>query len=385
MNKIWKLNDCNIHIFDKIKLCYFLITDSYWTRGKYCKYFEQRMSDYVNVKHSIFLSNGSTANTVLSYYLKDYFYTEEKNIVIFPSVTWSTSIVPFLREGFVPKFIDINLQDLSIDLNKLEDFLKDNSEKISCVFITSLLGISPDINRILKLKDKYNVKIMMDNCENTFGSYNNKNISSYFTSTTSTYFGHQLQSVEGGFIFTNDDEEHDLFRMYMNHGMTRVINNTKYKNEDVHESFDFYNKGNNFRNSDINAFIGLLDFKNIKKHIHNRKEMYEYFKSNIKNKNSLLLFNDSCFKENVLFSIPLIFNDISLKEKVLSFCEKNSIETRPIISGNLLRQTCFKNIDDFKKFENAEFVHKNGFYIGLHSKVTKKQILNLVNFINKNG
>ena len=51
MNKIWKLNDCNIHIFDKIKLCYFLITDSYWTRGKYCKYFEQRMSDYVNVKH----------------------------------------------------------------------------------------------------------------------------------------------------------------------------------------------------------------------------------------------------------------------------------------------------------------------------------------------
>ena len=107
---------------------------------------------------------------------------------------------------------------------------------------------------------------MMDNCENTFGSFENQNISSFFTSTTSTYFGHQIQSVEGGFIFTNSKEEYEYFLMLRNHGMTRSLSEPqKYNNPDVDSRFDFYCLGNNFRNSDIHAFIGLLDLKRIHK------------------------------------------------------------------------------------------------------------------------
>ena len=58
----------------------------------------------------------------------------------------------------------------------------------------------------------------------------------FFTSTTSTYFGHMLQSVEGGFVFTNDEKEYELLNMIRNHGMYRHLpleNQEKYKNPDV--------------------------------------------------------------------------------------------------------------------------------------------------------
>ena len=70
------------------------------------------------------------------------------------------------------------------------------------------------------------------------------------------------------------------------------------------------------------------------------------------------------------------------KQKTEEFCRQNNIESRPIISGNLLRQTCLKQFDDFKNFENSEYIHHNGFYIGLNSKVSFKQIKQLTSFIN---
>jgi CDP-6-deoxy-D-xylo-4-hexulose-3-dehydrase len=343
--------------------------------------FEEKISDFTNSKYSIFVSSGSTANTILAYYLKDNFYTDKRNTIVFPSTTWITSVSPFIREGFKPKFIDITLDDLAIDLNKLESFLDKNHEEVSCIFVTSLLGIVPNIDKLIEIKNKYNINIMMDNCENTFGKFNNKNISSYFTSTTSTYFGHQLQSVEGGFIFTNDEKERDLFLMYRNHGMTRSIkNNSQIKNNDVDSRFDFYLQGNNFRNSNIHALIGLLDLNRVDKYINDRQTLYNYFCNKVND--SILKYKNNDKNENSLFCIPLIFNDKIKKEKTEQFCYQNNIESRPIISGNLLRQTCLKKYDDYYNFPNSEYIHQNGFYVGLNSKVSFKQLDILINFIN---
>lgn len=378
----WKLNESNFTFLDKIKISKFIITDNFWTMGDYVKKFELEMAKYVGTKYAIFVSSGSTANTILAYYLKDYQYNTVKNEIIFPSTTWTTSISPFIREGFQPKFIDVSLNDMCMDLDKLENYLKENYNKVSCVFYTSLLGYVPDINRLKELSEKYSVRVMLDNCENTLGEYNGKNVSSFFTSTTSTYFGHQLQSVEGGFIFTNNDDEYDYYLMYRNHGMTRsVINNQKYLNKNVDEKFDFYLLGNNFRNSNIHAFVGLLDFKRKDFYKQKRIELYNTFKENVKN----LIFpdNSNAYRTNVPFSIPLIFKKFEDKTKVKRICDDLNIESRPIISGNLLKQTCYRKYDDFNNFPISEFLHNNGFYIGLHAKVSKKHINLLAENINK--
>lgn len=384
-NLNWKLNQPNFNVIDKIKICKFILFDNFWTMGKYVTEFENKMANYIGCKHSVFVSSGSTANTILAYYLKDNFYTSNKNIIIFPSTTWTTSISPFIREGFKPKFIDISLNNLCIDLNKLEEYLKVDGNKIACIFLTNLLGMTVDLDKLKEIEKTYNVKVMVDNCENTFGSFKNKNVSSFFTSTTSTYFGHQLQSVEGGFIFTNDKYEYEQFLMYRNHGMTRSINKNdrqKYDNKNVDPQFDFYLLANNFRNSDIHAFIGLQDFKRIEKSKNKRIELFNYFKSKIKDNILDLPISD----ENstyVLFSIPLIFKNKNNKNIILNFCKENNIETRPIISGNLLKQTCYSKFEDYNEFKISEYIDIHGFYVGLHPKLTFNHIEVLVNQINK--
>jgi len=350
--------------------------------------YENAMKDYVGSKYSVFVSSGSTANTILAMYLKDKFYTKDKNVVIFPSTTWITSVSPFIREGFEPKFIDIGFNDLSLDLNILATYLKENKDKVACVFITSLLGFVPDIDRIKKIEAEFGVKIMLDNCENTLGQYNHKNVSSYFTSTTSTYFGHQLQSVEGGFIFTNDKTEYEYFLMARNHGMVRSLKENKetYQNPDVDSRFDFNILGNNFRNTNINAFIGLLDLKRKEFYKDKRVELYKYFYESITNTN-VMLWNvrtggSFTSQEDVPFCIPLYFRFKEHYKAAQKYCLDNNIEFRPIISGNLLRQTCLKQYYS-KDFVNSELLHNQGFYVGLHSKVKERDLLKFATFLNE--
>jgi CDP-6-deoxy-D-xylo-4-hexulose-3-dehydrase len=337
--KPWKLNDSNFNFLDRIKLCsFFLNAKNFWTMNKYTQIFEKKMSEYIGCKYSIFVSSGSTANTILAMYLKDH-SDLQKNKIIFPSTTWTTSVSPFIREGFEPVFIDISLSDFCLDLDKLEEYLKENSNSIACVFVTSLIGFVPDVERLKKLSKTYKVKIMMDNCENTFGKYGDKNISSFFTSTTSTYFGHQIQSVEGGFIFTNSLKEYEYFLMLRNHGMTRSLNKPqKYINKKVDSRFDFYCLGNNFRNSDIHAFIGLLDFKRINKLKNKREHLFNLYTNNLSN----FKYKIEEKKKHSPFCLPILCQTKEEKNKIIDFCIKNKIETRPIISGNLLRQTCYK-------------------------------------------
>lgn len=379
----WPLNDSNFTFLDRLKIAkFFLNKKNFWTMTDEVEKFETLMKDYVGSKHAVFVSSGSTANTVLAMYLKDKVYTKTKNTIVFPSTTWITSVSPFVREGFKPHFIDINISNLGIDNLLLEEYLIKNHKKVACVFVTSLLGFTPNISRFQELEKEYKVKIMFDNCESTFSQFKGRNISSYFTSTTSTYFGHQLQSVEGGFIFTNNTEEYEYFLMARNHGMVRGLksNHENYRNEQVDSRFDFNFLGNNFRNTNINAFIGQLDFKRIEKYINDRRSLYTIFTDIVSNTPSIDTIHMSTGSRfDVPFSIPLIFPCKLDKKLAEEYCKINRIETRPIISGNLLRHTCFKGLFDPAYFNVSEYVHNNGFYIGLHSKINEKQLKKFTN------
>lgn len=366
----WKLNENHFTWLDRLKICkFFLNTKNFWTYGKYVKKFETEMAKYVGVKHALFVSSGSTANTLLAYYLST---VSEKKKVIFPSVTWATSITPFIKCGFEPVFVDVSLNNFSANLDEVENILQ-NDNDIALIFVTSLLGVSPDIDRLKDIESKYKVKVMLDNCESTLSSYKGKNISSYFTSTTSTYFGHLLQSVEGGFVFTNDESEYEMFNMIRNHGMYRHLDADrveKYRNKDVDSKFDFYTIGNNFRNSDVHAFIGLLDLSRINEYTEHRKECYKHFITCLnKDKYYTLDFNE----ENIMFSLPIICKSSSDLQLIKEYCDKNNIEYRPIVGSNILRQTAFKKYSS-KVYENADTIHEFGIYLGLHYSVSKYQI-----------
>ena len=386
----WSLNINNFSFIDKLKICSFILNNkNRWTQDKQVKNFEEKFAKFVGCKYAVFVSSGSTANTLIAQYYRDTIKKSDKNIVVLPSTTWQTSCSPWIRAGFEPHFIDISLEDFSLDKFKLESFVKDNHEKIACIFPTSLIGYVPDMDFYLNLKKKYNVNIAFDNCENTLGTYNNDNISSFFTSSTSTYFGHQIQSIEGGFIFTNSEKEYHYFLMNRNHGMTRSLaayglSEEKYLNKKVDGLFDFNSLGNNFRNTDLNAFIGQLDFNRINLYTYKRKALYSKF-----NLDSTRFYLPETSRKSgisdVPFCLPIIVknSDKALHKKALEYCKNNGIEYRPIISGYLGYQTCYKNFfKSDKAYKNSIYIHQYGFYIGLHSGITESQIISLVNNIN---
>lgn len=375
----WLLNESNFTWKDRLKICsFFLKPKKFWTMTDEVMAFEQKMARYIGTKYAVFVSSGSTANTLLAMYLKDQLKGSAKDTIVFPSTTWITSVGPFIREGFKPQFIDITLDSLNMDLNKLEAYLSSNKEKVACVFITSLLGFSPNIAALDYLRKKYQVKIMLDNCESTFTRWNYRNISSYFTSTTSTYFGHLLQSVEGGFIFTNSEYEYEYFIMARNHGMTRGLSKNKeyYLNKNVDSRFDFNLIGNNFRNTNINAFIGQLDYERIDEYTEKRCDLYDYFRELCTASSTVTTIYRKL--GDVPFSLPFILPTIQDKHRIEEYCQEKGIETRPIVSGNLLRQTSLKSYAKPEEFENSDIIHHNGLYVGLHSKVKEKDIEKLV-------
>jgi len=387
----WPLNINNFSILDRISISLFILNfNNRWTQDKEVKKFEQKMADFIGTKYAIFVSSGSTANTLLAQYIKDHTNNfSERNQVIFPSLTWQTSCSPWIREGFDPVFIDISMEDFSIDKNKLLNYIEKNNKKVACVFPTSLIGYTQDIEILNIIKHKYKIPVFMDNCENTFGRYKNKNISSYFTSSTSTYFGHQLQSIEGGFIFTNDINEYEYFLMNRNHGMSRSLdgynlNKTKYLNTSVDPLFDFFSLGNNFRNTDLNAFIGQLDLKRADLYIKERIKKYKIY-YNLLDKDKFFLPEYRHDNLDVPFCLPVIVKNSnkSIYKEAKNICKKYNIEYRPIISGFLGYQTCYKKyFKDITQYENAIYLHEYGFYVGLYSNLDIRYIKDFVKELN---
>jgi CDP-6-deoxy-D-xylo-4-hexulose-3-dehydrase len=400
MNRFtWPLNDSQFTLKDRAKIAaFFLSSRNRWTQGERVKEFERAMAKYMGVKYAVYVSSGSTANTLLAMHLRD--SKPRAHEVVLPAVTWQTSCSPWIREGFTPHFIDVSLDDFSMDLEGLEWYLKNRKHYVACVFITSLLGFVPDIARLQYIQKEYGVRIMMDNCENTLGEYyDNKtgeyqNVSHFFTSTTSTYFGHQLQSIEGGFIFTNSEDEYKYFVMGRNHGMTRSLqdlafpvetSNTHFNNPDVDSRFDFNFLGNNFRNTDVNAFIGLLDLKRARHYRNMRIELYHRFKDSL-DANRFHIPPHAWYKFDVPFCLPIICKDhqSAIRKKVaLDLCKQLGIETRPIISGNLLRQRAYKSFGKVTDYPDAEYLHNNGFYVGLYANVKPAQIEELTAELNQ--
>lgn len=385
----WKLNESQFTLSDRAKLAWYVLSDNQWTQSKHTLEYERRMAKFAGTKYAVFVANGSLANTLVAMYLRDtHVAMTTGNTVVFPSTTWMTSVSPFIREGFDEHFIDVNMDNFCMDLDKLEKYLDKSAKHVALVFVTSLLGYNPDMERLRNISKTYGVKVMMDNCENTLGIVSGRNISSFFTSTTSTYFGHQFQSVEGGFVFTNNEAEYDYFLMARCHGLVRGLPTElqdTYINPLVDQRFDFYLLGNNFRNTDIHAFIGMLDLERAALYRCKREFIYTLFRNKLNDKRVLNMFTMPSLTSYVYgdavfpFCIPVILASHSpdLRDQLLGIASKLGVETRPICTGNIVRQTPFADSYKFGDYPNSEHLHNNGFYIGLHAKVRKQDVEDL--------
>jgi len=310
---------------------------------------------------------------------------------IIPAICWSTSLWPLVQSGLKPVFADIDKDTLNIDFNSLESKI---TKKTKVIMIVHVLGLSTDMEKIKKLVKKYNLILIEDTCESLGTKYKNKFLGSFGDfGTYSFYYSHQITSGEGGMVVCNNFDDYNLLLSLRSHGWSRglKINKSKFKKyKFVDKKFMFVNSGFNLRPTEIQAAIGLNQFKrkNIFKNNRefNRNKIIQNVNTHKKFCNQIKFLNIEKNIKPSWFGLAIFINKkySNKKSKYLNYLEKKGIETRPIISGNFVNQPAVKlyKLDkNNKKFKNAQVIEDLGFFIGLH---TKKIDSKLANYISAN-
>ncbi len=425
----WPLAENTFTLWDRLKIsAFFLNKNNRWTQDKYVRQYEREIAEYVGAQYAVFVSSGSAANQLIAQRLKDELVAkgvwETRNEVILAAVSWQTNASVWIREGFKPVFIDIQLKDFAIDEEKLAEYVRGNHEKIAAVFPTSVLGYVPNIEFYNQLSWSYpDIYVAFDNCENFFGEAlsvkfpdetkkRQKNVNSWFTCSTSGYLAHQINSGgESGIIFTNSYSEYKEFLLARAHGLSRNLKpyanrygtigsismdfdpfNSYYPweieplfNPLVDQQFNFALLSSNYRNTDIAAYCSLLDLKRANKNRLHRHNIYVEFCNNL-DPIRYYLPEDRKYALDIAFCLPIIVkgeNKEKRIELVKKYLDENKIERRSFISGNMLRQTPYKKYGNYKDYPNAEYINDFALYIGLNKSTTDKDIQKLCADLNK--
>lgn len=368
---MWKLMDCAITQSDKLKLIEFISSSDMYTCGKKVEEFENKWSEWLGCKHSLFVTSGSTANLLLLASIKEFYNIPNGSKVLVPACTWVTNVSPVFQTGLEPVFCDINLDNYSFDTDHLPD------DDIKIVFITHLLGINAPME---KLKNKYPTAIFIEDICESHGitdEYGKKR--GYGTgSTFSFYYGHHMTTIEGGMISTDNAELYQLMKLKRSHGMARHLLPENYekivsKYPNIDPKFLFLTDGYNFRNTELNAVIGIEQLQRLDENIKIRKRNYDRF--------MLYLLKYETFFHiptydpyNSSFCLPFVCKTKELKTKLISIFNKLKIEYRPIVGGNLLIHPFLDKWKNSTKTPNADLLNDNGVYIGNSQFVTLEMI-----------
>ena len=206
---MWKLQDEILNIEDKAKLVKFILNTERFTQFEKVKEFERLWSLWQNTKYATYLNSGSSADLIMLDAVKEFYKLDDGSEVLVPAVTWTTNITSVIQTRMTPVFVDINLNDLSFDYDKLEGSI---TSKTKIILITHLIGIPANIDKIKQIANKYNLIILEDCCESHGATYKSEKIGNFgIASTFSFYWGHHITTIEGGMVCTNIDELNDLF------------------------------------------------------------------------------------------------------------------------------------------------------------------------------
>ena len=353
-----------------------VIKDGFFTMGKRVNHFEENFSNYINSKFAVMVNSGSSANLLM---IASLFYTKDNkkklrrgDEVIVPAISWSTSYFPLYQYGLRIRFVDIDMETLNYDLEKLKNAITDKTKVILAV---NLLGNSNDFNKIDKLLENKNIILIEDNCESLGAEFENKKTGSIgLLGSFSFYFSHHISTMEGGMIVTNDEELYHILLCIRSHGWTRNLPKknhvSKIKSENMFdESFKFVLPGYNLRPLEISGAIGLIQLKKFPEFLQKRKENALKFLEIMKKYDDLIIQKEIGNSSWFGFSIVIRPGSSRLRQNLVNTLNEIGFECRPIVAGNFANNEVVKYFDseNADDLETSNWVDKNGLFIGNNS------------------
>ncbi len=382
MSEIKLVND-TIDKKDINKLINWLETNPRLTKGNLTVEFENKWSQYLGTKYSVYLNSGSSANLAMVYALLVSNRLKNKKIIL-PSVSWTTTVTPAIHLGLEPILCEADKDTLGVDVDYLEKLFIEHNPSV--LMIVHVLAFPNKMTEIVDLCKKYDVILLEDSCESIGSTYDGKKTGNFgLMSSFSLYYGHHMSTIEGGIVSTNDEEIYKILLSIRSHGWDRDFDpdyqkqiREKYNVSDFRAFYTFYYPGFNLRSTDLQAFIGLSQIEKIDDFVKARNKNYKLYQSLVKNDYWKIKDNENCYYSN--FAYPVITKNIdSLSKELLS----SGVECRPLVCGSIGLQPYWKNIYGETNFEFADIVHNYGLYVPNNQDITESEIEFICNIINK--
>ena len=361
--------------------------------------FEKQFSKFIGTKYAVALSSGSSAIlaglTALLHY-EELGIKPRTNIITTPLSYIATSNM-IIKGGFNPVFVDIHKDTFCITPENVKAHLEevDDTEKYSVILPVHLMGSPCEMDGINKIARKYGLQTFEDSAQAHGTLYKGKKTGSLsLLSDFSFYIAHNIQAGEMGAITTNDREVWRLVKKIKASGRVcdcPVCTRSKgrcpqvfkgSKNDDLDPRFTHDLIGYNFKIMEFQAALGLCQLKKAEWILDKRQENVKYLNENLSRYSDILQLPP--YSEEVSYlAYPLVIKRpyiISRKKLRMEF-EKRGVETRPLFGCIPTQQPAYEHMraEYEDKLPNAEYIGRNGFYIGCHQYLNVEDLDYVIN------
>lgn len=345
---------------EKKYLCECIDTGWISSEGPFVKRFEADMAAYVGRKYGIAVSNGTAALEAAMIALD----LEPGSEVILPSFTIISCAQAITKAGLVPVVVDCKLDTWNMDVAQIEEKI---TKKTKAIMVVHIYGLPVEMDAILAIAKKYDLKIIEDAAEMHGQTYNEKMCGSFGDiSIFSFYPNKHITCGEGGMIVTDDEKLADRCR-----GARNLF--FKAERRYVHDEI-----GSNFRMTNMQAAIGCAQLEKIEDHLKRKREIGTYYYNEFKDIPDILLpVTKTAYAENIFWVFGIVIGD-SYGFDAIEACNRlkeMGIGTRTFFYP-IHKQPVYLKAGMFSSVEcsNAEYLSERGFYIPSGIGITDEQM-----------
>jgi CDP-6-deoxy-D-xylo-4-hexulose-3-dehydrase len=378
----------------EMKLMVEAALDGWLTAGRFNAAFEQRLANFLGVKHVITVNSGSSANLVAFSALTSPALgpraIQPGDEVITVAAAFPTTVNPIILAGAVPVFVDVELGTYNISVERLDAAV---TSKTKAVMLAHTLGNPFNLNAITTLCRKYGLWLVEDCCDALGSTYDGRKVGTFGDiGTLSFYPAHHITMGEGGAVFTNSPELKRIAESIRDWGRDCYCapgkDNTCGRRfgwqlgtlpEGYDHKYTYSHLGYNLKITDMQAACALAQMDRLPSFIQARKDNFNFLKGRLTSCEEYLILPEATPNSDPSwFGFPVTLREDApvTRRDFVEYLDQHKIGTRLLFSGNLVRQPYMqgRTFRLAEELRNTDVVMKNTFWIGLHPSLTIEQL-----------
>jgi CDP-6-deoxy-D-xylo-4-hexulose-3-dehydrase len=377
------------------------ILDGWLVMGKKSMTFERNFPKQFGKTHGILTNSGSSSNLLMMSALTSKTFGWPKGTkVLMPIAGFPTTLNPTLQVGFEPVFVDIEIDTLNLDIDKVEQVLRKNKD-IKIITFAHVLGNCPDMDRLMDLVHQYRLILLEDCCDALGSTYNDKPLGSFGTMASCSFYpAHHMTMGEGGFVACSDPVTEDVLRSFREWGRgcycvgpeanklkcgtckKRFSNWIPSMPDEIFDHKYVYNEiGYNLKPIELQAAMGLEQIKKLPEiHALRRRNYSLLMKIYEKYEEFFHLPRATEGANPSWFAFPLTIRKGApfTRTQIVDFLENHYIQTRPYFAGNIMLQPAYSHLMNQNEardnFPVATHTMTHSFFHGTSPVITEEQI-----------